>query len=189
AATAAALAVAGLLLALTIGTRRPLFALALTARAAVAMASFTATLFATTRLALTLLTGTATATGLIAALGLLGAGFRHGLFGFETGDFLAGNLALDQAFDITQLLALIRRYQRDGVAGCPGTAGTTDAVDVIFRHVGQIEIHYLGQLGNIQAAGSDVGGHQDGHLAVLEFAQGLGAGPLALVGMDGGGAD
>src|SRR5690606_9380103 len=115
AATAAALAVAGLLLALTIGTRRPLFALALTARAAVAMASFAATLFATTRLALTLLTGTATATGLIAALGLLGAGFRHGLFGFETGDFLAGNLALDQAFDITQLLALIRRYQRDGV--------------------------------------------------------------------------
>ena len=142
-----------------------------------------------TLLALALLAGTATTTGFIAALGLLGTGFRHGLLGFEAGDFLTGNLALDQAFDIRQLPAFIGRHQRNGVAGFPGATGTTDAVDVIFRHVGQIEIHYLGQLGNIQAAGGDVGGHQDGHLAVLEFAQGLGAGALALVGMDGGGAD
>ncbi len=40
------------------------------------------------------------------------------------------------------------------------------------------------QLVDVQAAGGDIGGHQDAHLVGLEVGQGLGAGILALVAMD-----
>ena len=45
----------------------------------------------------------------------------------------------------------------------------------------------MGQLVDVDAAGGDVGGHQHAHLPGLEAGEGAGAGPLALVAMDGGG--
>ena len=75
------------------------------------------------------------------------------------------------------------------MAAVAGAAGAADAVDVVLRLVGQIEVHHMRQLVDVDAAGSDVGGHQHAHLTALEARQGAGASPLALVAVDGGGLD
>ncbi|OIQ77342.1 hypothetical protein GALL_409680 [mine drainage metagenome] len=78
-------------------------------------------------------------------------------------------------------------HQRHGGTAGTRAAGAADAVDVIFRHVGQFEVHHLRKLVDVEAARGDVGGHQHRDAAVLELRQRLGAGRLALVAMDGGG--
>ena len=81
------------------------------------------------------------------------------------------------------------RHQGDGVAVLAGPAGAADAVHVVLRHVGQIKVHHMGQLVDIDAAGGDIGGHQHTHLPALEASQGAGAGSLTLVAVDGGGRE
>ena len=75
-------------------------------------------------------------------------------------------------------------YQGDGFTAATGTASTADTVHVVFFNVRQLEVDHVGQLVDIQAAGGDIGGHQDAHLASLEVGQGFGAGVLALVTVD-----
>ena len=66
---------------------------------------------------------------------------------------------------------------------------TADAVDIGFRHIGQLEVHHVGDLVHVDAARGDVGGDQDAQLAVLEgFQRALALG-LALVAVDGAGLD
>ncbi len=60
---------------------------------------------------------------------------------------------------------------------------------VVFGHVGQVVVHHLGQLADVDAPCGNVGGHQHLQLAALEFGQGAGAGILALVAVDGHGGD
>ncbi len=79
---------------------------------------------------------------------------------------------------------LFSGHQGDGMAAVARPAGAADAVDVVLGLVRQIEIHHMGQLMNVNAAGGDVGGDQHPQLAALEPRQGTGAGPLALVAMD-----
>src|SRR5690606_34982848 len=74
------------------------------------------------------------------------------------------DLLLGHALDGLEQLLLVRRHQRDGLAAAPGTAGAADAVDVVFLDVGQLVVDHVGQLVDVQAAGGDVGGHQDAHL-------------------------
>lgn len=81
----------------------------------------------------------------------------------------------------------VRRHQRDRLAAASGAAGTADAVDVVFLDVGQLVVDHMGQLVDIQAAGGDVGRHQDAHVVGLEVGQRLGPRVLALVAMDRGG--
>ena len=64
-------------------------------------------------------------------------------------------------------------------------AGAADAMHIVFGHIGQIQVHHMGQLLDVDAAGGQIGGHQHAHGAALEFGQGPGAGPLALIAMDG----
>ncbi len=109
--------------------------------------------------------------------------------GFEARHLLAGDALLGQPLDGLDELAFIGRDQGDGVTGGAGTAGTADTVHVIFRHVWQLEVHYLGQLVDVEAAGGDVGRDQHLDAAILEAGQGASTGPLALVAVDGGGAD
>ena len=63
-------------------------------------------------------------------------------------------------------------------------AGTTNAMDIVFRHVRQFIVDHMGQLLNIQAAGCYVGGNQNTDVAILESGQGLSAGTLALIAVD-----
>ena len=109
--------------------------------------------------------------------------------GFKTGHLLARNVLLGQPLDGLDELALIGGHQGDGVTSGASTAGTADTVHVIFRHVRQLEVDHLGQFVDVQATGGDVGRHQHLDAAILETGKGAGTGTLALVAVDGGGAD
>src|SRR6056297_4257156 len=70
-----------------------------------------------------------------------------------------------------------------------GTAGTANTVHVIFGHVGQLEVHHLGQLFDVQATGSDIGCYQHAHFTSFEIRQRPSTGTLGLVAMDGSGGN
>src|SRR5690606_29577269 len=72
------------------------------------------------------------------------------------------------------------------LATASGAAGTADAVHIVLSHVGQLEVHHMGQLVDIQAAGGDIGCHQHADAVALEIRQCLGASALALVAVNGG---
>ena len=92
--------------------------------------------------------------------------------------------APEQALDIAQQLVLVDADQRHGLTLVACTAGAADAVDIVFRHVRQLEVDHMGQLIDVQAACGDVGGHQHPYRAVLESGQGAGARTLRLVAVD-----
>ena len=47
--------------------------------------------------------------------------------------------------------------------------GTTDPVNIIFRHVGQFEVNHVWQLFDVEPAGCYIGGDKDAYLASLEL--------------------
>src|SRR5690606_19390012 len=81
---------------------------------------------------------------------------------------------LQQAFDGLQQLALLRLHQRDRLPLGASAASTADAVHVILRHVGQLEVDHMGQLVDVEAAGGDVGRHQHPDALRFEIGQGFG---------------
>ena len=52
-----------------------------------------------------------------------------------------------------------------------GPSGSADAVDIVFGDMGQLVVDDVGQLIDIEAAGRDIGGHQDADRAGLEAIQ------------------
>src|SRR5690554_2312140 len=127
-----------------------------------------------------------------AGLARVGLGFglqRQVVFRLEAFHFLARQLLLDQLFDARQQFAFVGTHQRQRMATFAGTAGTTNAVHVVFRHVGQFKVHNLWQLFDIQATGSNVGGNQHAHFTGFKIRQRTGTGTLRLVAVNGGGGD
>src|SRR6185437_8194837 len=80
-------------------------------------------------------------------------------------------------------------YQRNGRARATGARCAPNAMDVVFRHVRQLVVHYVRQLLDIESTRGDFGGHQRGNLVVLEIGQRTYARALAFVAMDRGRAD
>lgn len=80
-------------------------------------------------------------------------------------DFLAGRHGgrheglVDDAFDLADLAFFLQVDDGDGDACLAGTTGTTTAVGVAFRIIGQAVVDDVGQVGNIQSTGSHVGSH------------------------------
>lgn len=105
--------------------------------------------------------------------------------GLEAFDHLSWNLSFEESLDVFQQTGLIDADQRDRLplATCPPSA--SDPMNVVLRHIGKLEVHNEGKLVNIQAAGSNVRGHQDMNVAVLEAGEGPRASVLALVAMNG----
>jgi hypothetical protein len=99
----------------------------------------------------------------------------------------ARDLLARGAFDVLQQGPFIIGAKRHGDPIGPSPGGAPDAVDVSFRDVGQVEIDYMANPVDIDAAGGDIGGHQGPDLAVLERLQGALALGLAFVAVDGGG--
>src|SRR6185295_12569452 len=98
-------------------------------------------------------------------------------------------LLAGEALDRAQVGALlvVAEGQRDPAGA--GAAGAADAVDVALGLVGDVQVDDVGDAVDVDAAGGDVGGHQDADAAVLEALEGLLAGALGLVAVDGGGAE
>jgi len=70
-----------------------------------------------------------------------------------------------------------------------GARGAANAMDVVFRHVRHVEIDDLRQLADVEPARGDLGRDERREMSGLEVGQRSRARRLALVAMDGGGAD
>ena len=114
----------------------------------------------------------------------LALGARHPA-GPEAAFGLRRQLLLDQRFDGFQLALLVLAHQRQRHALAAGAAGAANAVHVVFRRVGQLEIHHKRQFFDVQATGGHVGGHQHAHLTILERRQGFQPLALRLVAVNG----
>src|SRR3989344_3852496 len=60
------------------------------------------------------------------------------------------DIALEQALDVAQVIALVHAHQRDRLPFLAGAAGAADAMHVILRHVGQFIAHHVRQLVDVQ---------------------------------------
>ena len=95
----------------------------------------------------------------------------------------------DQLLDVLQEGKLLAVHQRPSNSAVARTTGTSNAVHVRFRNVGNFKIDHVRQLVNVNAACRNVCGHQNARGAVLEVAQRILAGRLALVAVNGLGGD
>ena len=86
-----------------------------------------------------------------------------------------------------ELILLVERDERDGVALHARPSGAADAVHVVLGVVGELEVDDHRQPLDVQAARRHVRGHQHAHLARLELLQGALALALGAVAVDGGG--
>ena len=59
-----------------------------------------------------------------------------------------------------------------------GTGGTSGSMEVVLVGLGGIHLEHQGDVVDMDAAGGDVGGHQDGHLSSLESREDTGTGTL-----------
>ena len=91
----------------------------------------------------------------------------------------------DQGLDGRQLLHFIGAHQGHRLALVAGAAGPADAVDIVFRHDGQVQVDHQRQVLDVQATGGHVGRDQDVGLAGLEAGEGTQSRGLGLVAMDG----
>lgn len=95
----------------------------------------------------------------------------------------------DELLNILQQGLLPEITEGDGHTLPACAASSANAVDIGLRHLREIVVEYMGEVLDVQSAGGDVGGHQAADPSGLEVGQGLLAGGLALVPMDGGGGD
>src|SRR5215468_5468004 len=96
-------------------------------------------------------------------------------------DFLA-----DQAGDGLDILAVMRRGQREGASLAPGAAGAADAMDVVVGMHGHVEIEDMRETDDVQTAGGHVARDEQRHVAALEALERLRALGLRHVAMQGG---
>ena len=100
---------------------------------------------------------------------------------------LPPDAALGEALDVLEFVDLASGHECDGPAGAPGAPGAADAVDVILAVVGQVVVEHDLDVIHVEAAGGDVGGHQELEPAFAElghdpFAHGLGDVAMEFVG-------
>ena len=90
----------------------------------------------------------------------------------------------DRALDGLEITHLVGRHEGDGLSDRARPRSAPGAVDVIVGHVGDVEVHHVGELVDVDATRRDVGGDQHAVLAALEALQGMGALGLAPVAVD-----
>src|SRR6185437_6515080 len=93
--------------------------------------------------------------------------------GFHARHLDARDLRADQLLDSLDQAALIGRGEGEGVADQAGAAGAADAMDVVLGRERHVEIEHVAHGDDVEAAGGDVGRHQDLDLALLELLQRL----------------
>ena len=116
----------------------------------------------------------------------LGAFIRLGPEAVHDLDF---DVLFGVALDVLHEAFLVQADQAHGSAIGTGAPGAADAVHVVFAHVGDIVVHHVRQVVDVDAACRNVGCHQGADVAALEPAQCLRARRLALVAMQGHGVD
>jgi hypothetical protein len=111
-------------------------------------------------------------------------GLRHEAF--HDLDF---NILFGKAFNRLHEAFFVQTHQIDGSAIGARTPGAANAVHIVFADVGNVVVHHMRQVVNVNAAGGNVGCHQGPDVAALEAGQRLGARRLAFVAVQGHGID
>ena len=101
--------------------------------------------------------------------------------GFHARHHDARDLRADQLLDRLDQAAFVGRGQGEGMTDLAGAAGTADAMDVVLGRERHVEVEDVAHVDDVEAAGGDVGGHQDLDLALLELLERLHARRLAHV--------
>ncbi|MCY1519844.1 hypothetical protein D9M68_546080 [compost metagenome] len=104
---------------------------------------------------------------------------RHALLRLEAGHHFRLELLAAVVLDVHDLAAIAELGERDGQAIAAGTAGAADAVGVVLGLHRQAEVEDVGDGRHVDAAGGNVGGHQDLHLALAQCHQAAVAQALA----------
>ena len=89
----------------------------------------------------------------------------------------------DESFYQVQFFMLITGDESNSVAGGFSAAGAADAMNVIFRYRGDVEIYDVRDAGYVDAAGCDIGGDHDAEFAIFETVEGTLALALGAVGV------
>ena len=116
--------------------------------------------------------------------GLPAHGQRLGLFarlGLKTGDFDFFNVLPGKALNVGHEAFFVQAHKADGFAAVARPAGAANAVHIVFADVGDLVVHHVRQLVNVNAAGGNVGGHQGADIAAFKASQCLRARALAFV--------
>lgn len=95
----------------------------------------------------------------------------------------------EHALDVLQLRVFIDADQGYGGSLAFGPAGAADAMHIVLGDTGQFEVHHMRQLIDIEPTCRNIRGHQDAELPLLEAGQRPCARILALIAVDGCGAD
>ena len=150
--------------------------------------------------------GTAGALGLRAGSGLAtalllllaGGSLRGDAVGIDLGGMRAelkaigvedlGGLA-HEGLDVVEPVHIIDGHKRQRPSLLAGTARAADAVDIVDRVLGNVEVHHVADIGDVDAAGEHVRGDQHVALARAEGLEGTLALGLAAVAVDGGAGD
>jgi len=109
---------------------------------------------------------------------------KGGVFVVEGVEFDALDFLADEAFDGADVHHVFGDHEGEGVARRFGATGAADAVDVIFGMLRHVEVNDVADVGDVEAAGGDVGGDEDFVFAVAEALEGLFAFALGAVGME-----
>ena len=95
------------------------------------------------------------------------------------------DLVLDHRLDSADILFVIERDQRIGLAQTSRAAGAADAVHIVFGMMGNVEVEDVAHFGNIEPACGDIGCHQQLRCAGTEGIQSHGSGALVHIAMQG----
>ncbi len=82
-----------------------------------------------------------------------------------------GQLLADEVLNALVQLHVVLRDQCHGLPVPPGASRPSHPVDVRLRVRGNVVVHHNVHVGNVQAAGGDVGGQQNGARLRLELVQ------------------
>src|SRR5439155_21369621 len=95
----------------------------------------------------------------------------------------------DQLLDRLDVFCLGAGHQHEGMAFTPGPASTADAVDIVFRVNGHIEVEHVTDIRDFEATRRHVGRDQESDLAGTEGIERAQAGPLIHIAMKGRGVE
>ena len=109
--------------------------------------------------------------------------------GLEAGDELTFDRLLDEPLDVPQEVGFFGADERNRDARAARPTGATNAVYIVFGHVGDLVVDDVGQLLDVDPTRRDVGRHENPQAPFLELGEHLRSVVLALVAVNRAGRD